>query len=95
MKYEIMFIIRPDIDEEKLKEEIKKLEKILIDNKAKIVTSKEFGQKNLAYEIKGHKAGYYFLYEISCKDDKAQKEFDRLATLNENIIRHLIINLEK
>jgi len=95
MRYEIMFIVRPDIDGENLKEVIKSFEKVLIDQKAKIDSSKEFGQKELAYEIKGYKNGYYYLYEISCKDDKAQKEFDRLALLSEDIIRHIIIKLEK
>jgi len=94
MKYEIMFIVRPDIEEQKSKEVIKSFEKVLVDQKAKIDSSKEFGQKELAYEIKGYKNGYYFLYEISCKDDKAQKEFDRLALLSEDIIRHLITKIE-
>jgi small subunit ribosomal protein S6 len=53
------------------------------------------GQKELAYDIKGHKSGYYYLYVISSKDEKAQKEFDRLATLSEDIIRHMVIKSEK
>jgi small subunit ribosomal protein S6 len=51
------------------------------------------GQKELAYEINDHKSGYYYLYEISSKDDKAEKEFNRLANLSEDIIRHIIIKL--
>ena len=51
------------------------------------------GQRELAYEIKKFKSGYYFLYEISCNDNKAQKEFNRLANLSEDIIRHMIIKL--
>ena len=95
MNYEIMFIVRPNIEEGALKEVIKSFEKILTDNKAKIESSKDFGQKELAYEIKGHNVGYYFLYQISSKDDKAQKEFDRLALISEDIIRHMIIKTEK
>ena len=51
------------------------------------------GQRELAYEIKKFKSGYYYLYEISSKDDKAEKEFNRLANLSEDIIRHMIIKL--
>ena len=54
---------------------------------------KEMGQRELAYEINTHKSGYYYLYEISSKDDKAEKEFNRLANLSEDIIRHMIIRL--
>ena len=94
-KYEIMFIVRPDIDEENRKSTVKSLEKALTDNKATITLSKELGQKEFAYEIKKFKSGYYFLYNIEANDDAAIKEFDRVARIDENIVRHLIINLDK
>jgi len=95
MKYEIMFIVRPDMEENAQKDLIKSYDKLLKDNGAKIDSFKELGQKEFAYEIKNHKSGFYFLYEISSKDSKAQKEFDRIANLSEDIIRHMIINLSK
>ena len=63
-KYEIMFIVRPDIDENAVKNTVKSLEKVLTDSKAKITLSKELGQREFAYEIKKFKSGYYFLYNI-------------------------------
>ena len=94
-KYEIMFIVRPDLEENAVKETVKKLEKVLTDNKAVITLSKELGQKELAYEINKHKTGYYYLYNIEVEDDNCVKEFDRVAKINENVIRHLVINLDK
>ena len=47
-KYEIMFIVRPDIDENTRNESVKTLEKSLTSNKATITLSKELGQKELA-----------------------------------------------
>lgn len=93
--YEIMFIVRPDMEEETVKNTVKSFEKILTDHKAKITLSKELGQKEFAYEIKKFKSGYYFLYNIEANDDSAIREFDRVARLDENVIRHLIINLDK
>ena len=93
MKYEIMCIVRPNLEEGELKAIVKKFEEVLTSNCAKIESSKEMGQRELAYEIKKFKSGYYFLYEISCNDNKAQKEFNRLANLSEDIIRHMIIKL--
>ena len=93
--YEIMFIVRPDMEEEAVKKTVKSFEKILTDHKAKITLSKELGQKEFAYEIKKFKSGYYFLYNIEAKNDSAIREFDRVARLDENVIRHLIINLDK
>lgn len=94
-KYEIMFIVQPNLEEEALKKVVKSLEKTLTSNDAVITLSKELGQKEFAYEIKKYKSGYYFLYNIEAKNDKAVKEFDRIALINENVIRHLIINLDK
>lgn len=94
-KYEIMFIVKPDLEEKALKDTVKKLEKTLTDNKAVITLSKELGQKEFAYEIKGFKSGFYYLYNIDSNTDAAVKEFDRIASIDENIVRHLILNIEK
>ena len=94
-KYEIMFIVKPDLEEKAVKDTVKKLEKTLTDNKAVITLSKELRQKEFAYEIKGFKSGFYYLYNIDSNSDKAVKEFDRIAAIDENVIRHLVINIEK
>ena len=91
MKYEIMFIVRPNLEENKASEVFKTFEKVLTDNKAKIVSSKELGQKELAYEVKGFKTGFYYLINIETNDSKAINEFDRLALISEDVIRHIII----
>ena len=94
MKYEILFIVRPDLEEKAINDTFKKFEKLLVDNKAKVLSSKELGQKELAYEIKKHKTGYYFLINVE-SEAKAINEFDRVATLSEDILRHIAIKLEK
>ncbi len=94
-KYEIMLIVRPDIEETVLKDTVKTMEKTLTDNKATITLSKELGQKEFAYEIKKFKSGYYYLYNIESSDDTCVKEFDRVARINENVVRHLILNMDK
>ena len=92
--YEIMFIVRPTLSEEEIKKVVKCFEKVLTDNGAKVVSSKELGQKELAYEINDFNTGYYFLINVEAKDDKATKEFDRLALISKDIVRHLITKLE-
>lgn len=93
-KYEIMFIVRPDVDEEVRKNTVKALEKTLTDNKATITLSKELGQKEFAYEIKKMKSGYYYLYNIDASSSDATKEFERVARIDENIVRHLVLKIE-
>ena len=92
-KYEIMFIVKPDLEETYIKNEAESLKKVLTNLEAKIVEEKAMGQRELAYEIKKYKNGYYFLFVVEGSHD-AIKEFDRLAGINENILRHLIIRKE-
>ena len=89
-KYEIMFIVRPTLSEEETKTVISDFEKVLTDNGAKVVGRKDMGQRELAYEIKKFKSGYYYVFNVEANDDKATKEFDRLALISKDIIRHLI-----
>ena len=90
--YEISFIVRPDLEKDAVEKLAKNYEKVLVDHKAKVLSSKELGQKELAYTIKGQKTGYYYLINVEA-NDAAIKEFDRLSTLDENILRHIIIKL--
>jgi len=92
--YEIMYIVRPNLEEAQIKKVHENFVKVLADNGANVLEAKELGQKQLAYEIKKHNTGYYFLINLEANDDKAIKEFDRLALISEDIIRHLIIKLE-
>ena len=91
MKYEIKFIVRPNLEENAVIDVAKNFEKVLADNGAKVISSKDLGQKELAYEVKGFKTGYYFLINIEANDAKAINEFDRLALISEDVIRHIIV----
>ncbi len=93
--YEIMFIVRPTLSEEEVKSVVESFANTLTSNGAKINETKDLGQKELAYEIKKFKSGYYFLFEIESEDDKAISEFNRLALISSDVIRHLIKKLEK
>lgn len=92
-KYEITFIVKPDLEEATIKKEAENLKKVLTDKESKINEEKVMGQKELAYEMNKYKNGYYFLYTIEANNE-AINEFDRIARLNENILRHLIIRID-
>ena len=91
-KYEISFIVRPDLEKEAVDKIAKDFENVLVKNGANILSSKELGQKELAYTIKGQKTGYYYLVNVE-SESLAIDEFNRLATIDENLLRHIIIKL--
>ena len=67
--------------------------KVLTDNKAKVLEEKEMGQRDLAYEIKKHKTGYYFLLTVEASNE-AISEFNRISNISSDIIRSLVTKLE-
>ncbi len=89
-KYEIMYILRANLEDNARKEEIEKLAKIIEGCNAKILESKEIGIKDFAYDIHGEKKGYYVDLTVNAEPG-ALNEFVRLAKLDKNVIRHLII----
>ena len=93
-KYEMMFIVRPDLEEANIKAVGESMKTLVEGKGANVVEFKEMGQRELAYEIKDFKSGYYFVLEISANDDKAINEFDRLALISSDIVRHLITKKE-
>ncbi len=92
-KYEILYIIRPNIEEEAKKALVERFDSILTDNGAEIIESKEWGKRRLAYEIKKYRDGIYHIVKVH-SEPKAVQEFDRLARINDDIIRHMIVKEE-
>lgn len=93
-KYEIMYIIRPNIEDEAKTALIERFNTILTDNGAEITKTDEKGKKRLAYEINDFRDGYYVLVNFT-GDEKAINEFDRLAKFSDDIIRHMAIRDEQ
>ena len=92
-KYEIMFIVRPDMEEAEIRKTAEDMKKVLTDKKANILEEKAIGQRELAYEINKFKTGYYFLFVVEA-ETAATKEFDRVARINESLLRHLVVKVE-
>lgn len=94
-KYEILYIIRPDIGDDQKETVIERFDSILTDNGAEI-TKSEYWSKNrkFAYEIEDYTEGDYYIVELSSMNTDAINEFDRLALINDGILRHMIVRLD-
>ena len=92
--YEIMFIVKPTMESDKIKGTIDAMKKIITDGKGKIVDTKDMGERKLAYPIKKELTGYYYVLKLEASKEVIA-EFDRRASIDENILRHLIIKLDE
>ena len=93
-KYEIMYIIRPNIDEEAKTALIERFDAILKDNGAEVLESKDWEKRRLAYEIQDFREGLYHVINVETEDATALNEFDRLSKINGDILRHMIVKLD-
>ena len=93
-KYEILYIIRPNIDEAAKAELVARFDAVLTDNGAVVVEFKDWAKRRFAYEIKDFHEGIYHLVNITAEDAKAIDEFDRLAKISNDILRHMIVKVE-
>ncbi|WP_026691777.1 30S ribosomal protein S6 [Alteribacter aurantiacus] len=89
-KYEIMYIVRPNLEEAATKEIVERYNKVLTDNGAEVEKVEEVGKKRLAYEIDDFKEGYYVILKVN-SNPEAISEFDRLVKINENILRRIAV----
>ncbi|HWI49910.1 MAG TPA: 30S ribosomal protein S6 [Rummeliibacillus sp.] len=92
--YELMYIIRPNIEDEAKKALVERFNEILTSNGAEIIESKEWGKRRLAYEIEDFREGFYEIMKVNA-DSKAIDEYTRLANINEDIIRHIAVREEE
>ncbi|MDR4912964.1 MULTISPECIES: 30S ribosomal protein S6 [Bacillus] len=93
-KYEVMYIIRPNIDEESKKAVIERFNNVLTSNGAEITGTKDWGKRRLAYEINDFRDGFYQIVNVQ-SDAEAVQEFDRLAKISDDIIRHIVVKEEE
>jgi len=92
-KYEIMYVVRPNIEDDAKKALVARFNDILTTNGAEIIESKEWGKRRLAYEINDFREGFYQIVKVTA-DSRAIDEYIRLANINEDIIRYVAVNIE-
>ncbi|ANZ57542.1 30S ribosomal protein S6 [Fructilactobacillus lindneri] len=90
-KYEITYIIRPDIDDAAKTALVERFDKVLSDNGANVIDSKDWSKRRFAYEIGGFNEGTYHVVNLTADDSKAIDEFDRLSKFSDDILRQMTV----
>ena len=89
-KYEVMYILRSNLEQEAIKAEIANVNNIFTSNSSKVLECKEWGLRELAYEIEHNKKGYYVWMLVEANNESVS-EFNRIAGYSEKIIRHIVV----
>lgn len=91
-KYEVIYIIKPTVEEDGVKALIEKF-KGIIESNGEIETIDEWGKRKLAYLIEDFAEGFYVYVKFKAGHD-LPKELDRVFGITEDILRHMIVKLE-
>lgn len=89
-KYEVMYIIRPTVEEEARVALVNELNEIFVKNNSTVTKVTEWGMRDLAYEVADFRKGYYVLLNVDATPE-AVAEFNRVANIKEDIIRNIIV----
>jgi small subunit ribosomal protein S6 len=87
-KYEFMYIANPQLDPEKLKGLVANLSNVITSNGGSVLSLKEIGLKDLAYEINKHRKGYYVWMLVEASPE-AIAEYKRVINITESVIRNI------
>lgn len=91
--YELVYVLKPAIEDE-TKEAVLDKVKSVIEASGEVVKVDVWGVKRLAYEIQKLREGYYVLVEFKSTTD-VPTELDRNLKINDNVIRHMVINIDE
>lgn len=94
MKYELVYIIDPRVEEEARKELIARFAGMLETNGGSIEKTDEWGKRHLAYPINDQTEGYYVLVTFTA-DSAVPKEMERNLGIAEEILRYLVIRVDE
>ena len=87
--YEVMFILRPELDEQQVQANVEKIAGI-INNGGEITKTTMMGKRRLAYEINKIRDGIYVLINFKGTNEVIN-EMDRVMRISDEVIRFLIL----
>ena len=92
--YEHVYLARQDITTQQVESITKSIEDIVKKDGGSIDKVEYWGLRQLAYKIKKNRKAHYTLMNINASSDTL-KELERQISLNENVLRHLTVKVEK
>ncbi len=92
-KYEVFFIVDPDLSDEDTKGLEEKLKDVVVREGGKVLTYSSWGKRKLAYPVKKRTRGHYFLMEIAGGPD-LPLELERNMRIDDRVLKFITVKLE-
>jgi small subunit ribosomal protein S6 len=92
-RYEVVAIVLTDLSEDDITALIDRSQTIITDRKGVIAKIDKWGKRHLAYEIKKHKDGCYFLIDFA-GDGAIVAEIERTYKIDDRILKFMTVKKE-
>ena len=91
--YEVLFILKPTLTEDEIKERVDFVKEIITKNGGEVASVIEMGARKLAYTIDKYERGVYFVIYFTAPTSLIE-ELVRNLRYNEDVIRFLTVKYE-
>ncbi|MGC8487007.1 MAG: 30S ribosomal protein S6 [Clostridia bacterium] len=92
-QYELMSIIRPDLDEEHLESTVESVGNIVTQAGGAIQQVDKWGKRHLAYPVDGHPDGYYVVISFT-GSGPISNEIVRVLNITEPVMRSIVVRTD-
>jgi small subunit ribosomal protein S6 len=92
--YELMYIVRPDVDEDGLRAAVESVKTLIEGQGGEIRKTTNWGKRRLAYEVKHLRDGHYVIVEMRL-DGARVAEVERALRIHDAVFRHLLVIQEE
>jgi small subunit ribosomal protein S6 len=92
-RYELMLLLRPDLEDDKLQAAVEKVTRAIVNGGGSLSKVSPWGKRRLAYDIGHHREASYFLIHFDIEPAQV-REIERGMLISEEILRHLVTVLE-
>jgi small subunit ribosomal protein S6 len=92
--YEIMFIVRPDVEEADLDKLIEGFQKNVTDGGGEVKSTEKMGRRRLAYTVRKFNDGFYVLLTIVAVGSLIT-EIERRLRVSEQVIKFITVRMDE
>jgi small subunit ribosomal protein S6 len=88
--YEILYVVRPDLDEQQLADAVGSVDRLIGNLGGSTVKTDVWGRRRLAYEVRHLREGQYVLSDFQIEPARVP-EMEATLKISETVFRHLIV----
>ncbi len=93
-KYEVMYILRPDISEEDIEKLTASFDATVTKGEGKVLSTDKMGMRRLAYTVRKFNDGLYMLMTVEA-DGALIAELERRLRVTEQVIKFITVRMDE